>query len=108
MNYEQKLKKLLDRCEFYTGEDGRVMTPRAMFEDQLKELTETPLLYFGKLRAEIDGYAEDTEMEIYLKHGGGASGAYALIEDTIQCLHQGTLFIHDDTSTGIKRLYRTT
>lgn len=101
--YEQKLSDLLDRCIFF--EDTKEPVTRDKFENDFKQLVESPFMYFLDLNNREDGYAANSELVDFIEFGCGARGAFKLVELDLCKYHLGiNLDFKEDKQKGKKKM----
>lgn len=91
MSYHKKLSDLLDDCTFFKDNSNGYYTPRHFFETTFQQICENPLKFFDSIEKEFGVTEKLDRISIYNKAGGGESGAYAVVEDSIYTLQNYTL-----------------
>jgi len=88
--YEKKLSDLLDNLVFFTsGVTNNEYMKREDFENDFKQLIETPFMYFLNISRDTDNSVADAMLKEFLEYDYSAKAAFKMIESQVNEYHLG-------------------
>jgi len=96
MNTKKRLETLLNQYNFYTADNGEPYTPKESFIADYEAMIADFEGYIKQIADDlfIDGSGDsliNDMREIFAENGGGANGAYAVIQNSLELLELYTV-----------------